>query len=51
MKKLTCIFGYDTKAGKIIKGNSYLCLLEYKDWYFIVDENDEPCVFLKSFFD
>jgi hypothetical protein len=50
-KSLFCKKGYDTRIGKIIRGNSYLYLLEYNEWYVIVDENKEPCVFLKSFFD
>lgn len=49
MKLKSCI-SYTSITTKITKDKVYDCLLEYKDWYVIIDDNDTPEVCLKSYF-
>lgn len=55
-KFVTCKVGYKSTTSRIIRGKSYKVLTDYtvdKDnsWYVVVDEDNTPSVFLKTFFD
>ena len=45
-----CCTGYISRTAKITKGKIYECILDYKEWYVIIDDIGLPEVYLKQYF-